>query len=1009
MPATVLLESGKLPVEIINIASAKEKGPGRPPFWEMVFWWTRKPLASARAIILASLLPGDFDPLKFIRIVYPSYVGRGKFNKTPHFLNPDLRLLDKKMHEEIRNAKILDPFAGFGSIPIEAIRLGVGRVVACELLPSAVVFLRAVIEYPKWVADNKLEKDFVRDVEEAGKWITEELRRDPDINELYDDDTAVYIGTWEVKCPFCGKYTPLIGNWWLARVKNKKGYEALAWMKPVKARNGVEITVEQINDPRELSTAQTLTKGNKTIGIRAGGKEYIVGDIKLGGEPNINTRTREAICLNCYAKIKGSKDEWLIKEALREWNTNLERYLKGEITLKELLESKARPRTLVKVKQTEKTLLFQPTTNQDNEKLWKALEKLKQIWGDPDIPTEPIPEYEGRSIWVVGYGFDEWFKLFNPRQLLTLVKLVKLIREAGRRVKEEKLKQGWDKQKAHKYAEAITTYLAIALVRYATFSSIVSPVRADTIMGALAAGALTFRGIAMVWNWCELSPTAPITGSFLRNINTVNNGINYLINAFSGSSSRVEVVLDDATVLGKLGDEKFDLIVTDPPYRDDVAYSELSDFYYVWLKRALSDSNGVSLAPRFHCDVFFRDGVEVSTQWEWFSSREVSLSTGRCRYFGEAERDEECEARYREKLVSSFRTLAGRLSDGGVLVTYFAQSSPEAWIALIEAGLSSGLYPSMAFPVITESEESVVARGKSAITASIVISWRRVQSHAPIDLSQSYDSLVEEARRELEFVVNALSSASNGVVSELHGVTIYVMAYARTLSLLTRFGRPLRAGRPMEAVEIVRAASEILSRAYAKASGAELSSSDSIFYYLVKRVFPRGVDGRRLASSSDLLLLSYGIGLEYRQKALGELVRRNILKEYGREEETDVASRKTYVLIEPRRSNDELELGEVLKLHGVYPDNPSTMKSPVHVLHVLMLYSLKPRDVFMKYYEKIYSANPVLVAEAVELAKALSTLRDDPESELASRVLEYLGQSTYKQWKQGGLLDYIKR
>ncbi|MEM3913566.1 MAG: DUF1156 domain-containing protein, partial [Desulfurococcaceae archaeon] len=453
----------------------------------------------------------------------------------------------------------------------------------------------------------------------------------------------------------------------------------------------------------------------------------------------------------------------------------------------------------------------------------------------------------------------------------------------------------------------------------------------------------------------------------------------------------------------------FDLIVTDPPYRDDVAYSELSDFYYVWLKRALSDSNGVSLAPRFHCDVFFRDGVEVSTQWEWFSSREVSLSTGRCRYFGEAERDEECEARYREKLVSSFRTLAGRLSDGGVLVTYFAQSSPEAWIALIEAGLSSGLYPSMAFPVITESEESVVARGKSAITASIVISWRRVQSNAPIDLSQSYDSLVEEARRELEFVVNALSSASNGVVSELHGVTIYVMAYARTLSLLTRFGRPLRAGRPMETVEIVRAASEILSRAYAKASGAELSSSDSIFYYLVKRVFPRGVDGRRLASSSDLLLLSYGIGLEYQQKALGELVRRNILKEYGREEETDVASRKTYVLIEPRRSNDELELGEVLKLHGVYPDNPSTMKSPVHVLHVLMLYSLKPRDVFMKYYEKIYSANPVLVAEAVELAKALSTLRDDPESELASRVLEYLGQSTYKQRKQGGLLDYIKR
>jgi putative DNA methylase len=81
-----MLESGSFPVELVNIASAKEKGPGRPPFWEMVFWWTRKPLASSRAVILASLLPGGFDPERFARIVYPSYEGRGRFSKTPHYL-----------------------------------------------------------------------------------------------------------------------------------------------------------------------------------------------------------------------------------------------------------------------------------------------------------------------------------------------------------------------------------------------------------------------------------------------------------------------------------------------------------------------------------------------------------------------------------------------------------------------------------------------------------------------------------------------------------------------------------------------------------------------------------------------------------------------------------------------------------------------------------------------------------------------------------------------------------
>ncbi|MEM2165538.1 MAG: DUF1156 domain-containing protein, partial [Candidatus Bathyarchaeia archaeon] len=125
-------------------------------------------------------------------------------------------------------------------------------------------------------------------------------------------------------------------------------------------------------------------------------------------------------------------DEWRVKKALKEWNEKLEKYLTGEIRLEELKQATARPKILVKAKTTNKNLEFEPATQQDNEKLWKALEKLKQMWGDPDIPTEPIAKYEGRSIWVMVYGFDKWFKLFNPRQLLTLVKLVKLVREAGR-------------------------------------------------------------------------------------------------------------------------------------------------------------------------------------------------------------------------------------------------------------------------------------------------------------------------------------------------------------------------------------------------------------------------------------------------------------------------------------------------------------------------------------------------------------------------------------------------
>jgi putative DNA methylase len=1001
------LESGAFPVEIVNVASAKEKGPGRPPFWEMVFWWTRKPLASARAVILASLLPEDYDPLKFLEAVYPSYEGRGRFSKTPHYLNPNLMLksLGKEFVERLGRVRLLDPFAGFGSIPLEAVRLGLGEVVATELLPTAVVFLRAILEYPKWASEKGVEKKLVSDVERWGGWVLEKLREDPDVKELYDPDVAVYIGTWEVKCPYCGKYTPLVGNWWLARVKSSTGFKNLAWITPAKTEEGVEIQVTRIKDPRELQLAKTITKGNRAVGIEINGKRIIVGDPALGGEPNINLRNNEAVCLYCHTKLKGTKEKWLVKEAVREWNDKLEKYLNGEVSLEELKSSTARPRLLAKARIINKDLEFEPATTKDEEKLWKALEKLKTMWGDPDIPTESLAKYEKRQLMVcTSTGACKWYQLFNPRQLLTLVKLVKLVREVGKRVEEEKLREGWNKEEAHKYAETITTYLTVALLKHANYNSIVTSTEPTQ---KFIRESLAFRGIGMTWNWVEEKPDVDLIGSFSRSLNSVK-GLSYLISAVSGSSSRVRVLLDDATSLSKLGDEKFDLIVTDPPYRDDVPYAELSDFYYVWLKRALSDSNGTSLIPRFHADVFFVGGVEVPTQWEWFASREVSLSEGRCEYFRTSSTDEGCVRVYEDLLKASFKAMVSRLSEDGLLVTYFAQSSPEAWMSLIEAGLSSGLHPVNAFPVLTESEESVVARGKAAISASIVVAWRRASPGEPVDVSSKYDDLVEEATTALKGVEEALSKASAGVVSELYGVTIYVMAYAKVLSILTRSGRPVKAGKPLNSSEIAKVASELLARAYTREVGASLSHSDSMFYLMVKKVFPRGKEGRRLASSSDLILISYGVAPAQREKVLDDYVRRGVFKTYGREEETEVASRKTYILVEPARG-DEVELSQVLKIHGVDPDTPSTFRSPVHVLHALMLYSLKPKEVFMKYYEKTYLTNPSLTAEAVELAKALSTLEGDPEAELAARILDYVGVTSFKIRRGVTLYDFTKR
>ncbi|MEM0339929.1 MAG: DUF1156 domain-containing protein, partial [Acidilobaceae archaeon] len=126
-----LLESDFFPVHLVNnVARREKKGGGKPPVWEMVFWWTRKPLITARSIILGAVMD-DSTPLSTF-----TEVARLKAEKTPHRMNPKV---PAELAAKLREMSLLDPFAGFGSIPLEAIRLGVGRVVAVELLPTAYI------------------------------------------------------------------------------------------------------------------------------------------------------------------------------------------------------------------------------------------------------------------------------------------------------------------------------------------------------------------------------------------------------------------------------------------------------------------------------------------------------------------------------------------------------------------------------------------------------------------------------------------------------------------------------------------------------------------------------------------------------------------------------------------------------------------------------------------------------------------------------------------------------
>ncbi len=986
------IETPDFPVKEVSEQSAKEKqGGGRPPHWEMVFWWTRKPLASARAIIAGALLPAGIDKREFIRAM--------RLNENvAHRHNP---AIPEEWRKYFEGKTLLDPFAGFGSIPLEALRLGLSAT-AVELLPTAYVFLKAVLEYPlrygsrmKEVSPEEVRElglptksrrvpELLYDVVKWGRWITDRLREDPDIKELYEDDVAVYIGTWEVKCPHCGRWTPLVGNWWLARVKDSKGhYKRLAWMEPYVEGDEVKIRVRDLD--KELGGIPSGAKVDSRKGIvEINGRKYRLPN------PNISPRSEHATCLACGSGIdlidpltmRHYTDR---KSAPKEKRNNLIWYVKYAIgdLLGERKRNLARMRFLVKVKVNaiEKDLEFESASAVDDNTLVKAYEKIKDLGNDPDIPREKISPYSNRYIFPILYGMTEWYKLFNPRQLLTLVKLVKLIREAGKKVEEEKIREGWDREEAFKYAEAVTTYLAMWLVNFVRYDNIVTHWQ-DSYWGLLKVKhALAFRGIAMTWSWCEFEPTLGLKTFLPYTIK----GLFYLVssdsgglNSFLGSNDSrgreaVEVVLDDAWSLSKVK-EGSDFIVTDPPYYDDVPYTELSDFYYVWLKRALSDVDKGKLVPRFLKEAFFKEirgrYIEISTQWEEFAQREVSLNVGR---LGPNATKEDAIKHFQNLLNSSFLSMSSLLADDGLLVTYYAHTSPEAWKALLKAGWEvAKMRVTNAFPLVTESAQRVTARGKLSLDTSIVVVWRKGSS-GKIKASDLYERMItSSADRATEML-------SRGVI----GADLLVSSLAAALSTATQFEEVVDIGK-LNTYELVDkyvypATMLGIVRGVSRKSGLKdgVSSPESMFYLIVK-VLLRGLKRKRL-SSNDARIIALGTSVD-----LKKLIDRS--KILSRE-------KSELSLLDPT-SSERGELERFLLRRGLEPNNPEVRNS-VDALHLLEYYSVaySGRE-FKDKLEELRTDHPREVQEAISMAKILASVlpTSDPEGELASRVVGRIRQ-----------------
>ena len=454
--------------------------------------------------------------------------------------------------------------------------------------------------------------------------------------------------------------------------------------------------------------------------------------------------------------------------------------------------------------------------------------------------------------------------------------------------------------------------------------------------------------------------------------------MSYLLNSTDDVSSLIKVILDDATILSKIND-KFDLIVTDPPYYDDVPYSELSDFYYVWLKRALSDVKDNRLVPRFIPEAFFEkfgeDYIEISTQWEKYALSEVSLNPPR---LGSDARREEGAKHFQSLLNASFVTMASRLKDDGLLVTYYAHTDPDAWKALLEAGWeASGLRITNAFPLTTESAQSVVKRGKLSMDTSILVVWRK-GSEGSIEASDLYQKMVEESANRAKQLIDLGAVGRDLVIGSL----------AAALAIATRYKEVRDMGRidvrKLVAEYVYPAALLGLARALARKAEMRdgIKSPDAMFYVLVKSSLAGAK--RKVLESTDARIFSIGTSFD-----LNTARTLRILRGGGREGGARVAKAKTLTLVEP--SAERPKLAELLDARGVGTAEPK-IRCAVDALHYIEYLALiHSKEEFRRKLDELKAKNPSEVEEALSMAKIMArVLQKDDEQKLCRRILEHL-------------------
>jgi len=787
-----------LPLEAINKAAAREKSirHGHPSTLHL--WWARRPLAAARAVIFAQMVDDpsahpDLFPTekkqekerqRLFRIIeelvkWENTTNEEVLQKARDEIWQSWRYTcaenaDHPRAKELFDRHVLpafhDPFAGGGALPLEAQRLGLESY-ASDLNPVAVLINKAMIEIPPKFAGKppvnpdaqhqkaQMDKSWqgakglAEDVRYYGQWMRDEAEKR--IGHLYPkvEITAAMAKDRPDLEKYVGRKLTVIT--WL-------------WTRTVKSPNPAFANVD-------VPLASTFMLSTKA------GKEVYVEPVIEGGSYRFTVKVGKP------KDVEGAKNGTKLSRGANFKCLMSDTPMAGDYIKSEGKFGRLGARLMAIVAEGDRGRVYlAPTPEMEAIAL-----TAKPEWK----PETPLPD-DPRNFWTVQYGLTTYGDLFTPRQLVALTTFSDLVQEVRERVKTDAIAAGLpdDGQALAKvgagataYADSVGVYLALGVDRLAD--------RSSTICGwdsGFTKIRNTFgrQAIPMTWDYAEGNAFSDSTGNFSALLEWVEK---YLLQAPAMPSG--SCLQQDASTQSISADK---LVSSDPPYYDNIGYADLSDFFYVWLRRALK--------PVFP-DLFATLAVPKAEELVATPYRHGSK--------------EKAETFFLDGMTQAMHRLAEQAHPAFPVTIYYAFKQAESdggdgttntgWDTFLAAVIEAGFAISGTWPMRTELSNRMIGSGTNALASSIVLVCRQRATDAPTATRRDF---VAALKAELPEALRHLQAGN------IAPVDLAQAAIGPGMAVYTRYTKVLDAeGKPLAVRAALALINQVLDEALAEQEG----------------------------------------------------------------------------------------------------------------------------------------------------------------------------------------------